>query len=105
MLWPFKKIARPAFVDFTPVPPDPEWKPAPLNESTHQGVNPPELIMRTAEWHAFQAQRIERSGDELEALEHLKDAGEFLAQVGGPLRPKSAEEIYQWCAARRALEV
>ncbi len=62
------------------------------------------VLMRTAEWHAARSQLCEVAGDPEEAREHLKDAGEFLAQIGGPLRPQSAGEIYQWCAGRRALE-
>lgn len=61
--------------------------------------------MRRAEWHAFRSQQLDAAGDPFEAREHLKDAGEFLSQLGGPRWPKTAEEIYQWCAARRALEV
>lgn len=63
-----------------------------------------EVNMKTAEWHAFRSQQLELAGDPLEARLHLGDAGEFLWQIGGPRWPKTAEEIYQWCAARRAGE-
>lgn len=106
MLWPFKRVGR-AYVDFTPVPPDPDWNPPQLlhadSTSAIKRVRD-EAAMRTAEWHAFHSMQLEAAGDPCEAREHLKDAGDFLAQIGGPCQPKSAEEIYQWCAARRALE-
>ena len=63
-----------------------------------------ECNMKTAEWHAFRSLQLAEIDDMLEAREHLRDAGEFLAQIGGPRWPQSAEEIYQWCATRRALE-
>lgn len=64
-----------------------------------------QMAIETARWHAFQSLRQDEAGDVEEARLHLVDAGEFLAQIGGPLRPESAEAIYQWCAAREAGEV
>jgi hypothetical protein len=77
-----------------PVPPPAKAKPL-LSEAVQ---------MATAEWHAARSQLCEAAGDPYEAREHLKDAGEFLVQIGGPRWPKEAGEIYQWCAGRRALE-
>ena len=63
-----------------------------------------ELNMKTAEWHAFRSQQLELAADPIEAAMHLADAGEFIGPLGGPRLPQSAEEVYQWCAARRAGE-
>lgn len=72
---------------------------SPLPTRTIQEIN-----MKTAESIAFQSLQAAEGGDDEEARLLLGDAGEFLAQIGGPLRPQSADEIYQWCAARRAGE-
>jgi hypothetical protein len=92
------------------VPPDPDWKPAsvvPLRSVSATVASRrarEDLIMKGAEWHAFQSQRVEAAGDHLESRLHLQDAAEYLTQVGGPNHVQSAEEIYQYCAARRAGE-
>jgi hypothetical protein len=61
-------------------------------------------ILATAWWHAFRSLQLDAAGDPDEARAHLLDAGEFLAQIGGPARPESAEAIFQWCAAREVGE-
>lgn len=72
--------------------------PAPLR--TIQNTN-----MKTAEYIAVQSLIVSEAGDPDEAKALLGDAGEFLSQLGGPRWPQSADEIYQWCAAKRAGEV
>jgi hypothetical protein len=61
-------------------------------------------MMDTARWHAFKSLQFDEAGEPEEARAHLQDAGEFLAQIGGPARPESAEAIIQWCAAREVGE-
>ena len=82
------------FVSATGAP----FVPAPLR--TIQEVN-----MKTAEYIAAQHLIMLEAGDPEEARLLLGDAGEYLSQLGGPRWPKTADEIYQWCAARRAGEV
>lgn len=62
------------------------------------------IILKTAEWHAFRALQVAYAGDEEEARLHLKDAGEFLAQIGGPANPKTAEEVFTFAADRQVGE-
>lgn len=90
--------------------PDPDWKPAALAlpvglDATLANKQAREaLVMKGAERHAFHSQQLEAAGDEYEARLHLGDAAEYLSQIGGPSRVQSAEEVYQFCAARRASE-
>jgi len=64
-----------------------------------------ETTMKWAEERAFRSQMCDAAGDPEEARALLGDAGEILSQIGGPRRPQSAGEVYEWCGAKRAGEV
>lgn len=86
----------------------PPAQPAPAAEPPKRpdyGAAYERSALDTARWHAFRSLQLDVSGDPEEARHHLGDAGEYLAHVGGPRWPKTAEEVYQWCAAREAREV
>lgn len=87
-----KPVERPGGAEPDELPP----------ERVHAALQ--QSMIATAKAIAFHSMQVELNGDHEEARALLGDAGEFLARIGGPRRPASAEAIYRWCADREVGE-